>query len=117
MTWTILGIPNCDQVRAARKWCRENGLEVAFRDIRKDPLTSEEWVALLEQDQGNQLINRRGPVYRKLDLKQRTPSHAEWAALLVRHPTLMKRPVLLDGSQLMAVGYKSETFAKVFKSE
>ena len=69
MNYTLLGIPNCDRVRAARRWCAEQGLEVSFRDIRQDPLEGAMWLDLLEQDKDELLVNRRGPVYRRLGLK------------------------------------------------
>jgi arsenate reductase len=69
------------------------GLDPVFRDVRADPLTESEmrglYVAL-----GDALVNRRSTTWRGLSDNERLE---EPVTLLLRHPTLMKRPVILDG--------------------
>ena len=96
MSVTLYGIPTCDTCRAAIKALKGAGHEVAFRDVRAEPLSEAEWSELLAEF-GDRLVNRNSPTYRGLSpfLKE---SEAE--AQLAAHPTLMKRPVIRSGTAL-----------------
>jgi len=87
----IWGIPTCDTCRKARA-----ALPGArFRDIRAEPLTAAEIADLLARF-GDKAVNRASTTWRGLAEGDRGLPPAE---LLARHPTLMKRPVILsDGA-------------------
>lgn len=93
---TLYGIPTCDTCRKARKALEAAGHDVTFRDVRAQPLDSAEWQPLLNEF-GDRLINRSSQTWRNLSdfLK-----HSEADALLEAQPTVMKRPVISDGSRL-----------------
>lgn len=110
--WTVLGIPNCDKVRAARKWFKANGIDYEFRDLRVSPLTRDQWMELVNQDQGNQLINRKGPVFRGLKDTE-TWSPERWADQLRATPTLMKRPAILAENKLVITGFDEQQYEKL----
>lgn len=85
------------------------GIPVAFRDVRAAPPTRAEIEAWLGAF-GEALVNRRSTTWRALDGAAREDAPVE---LLLAHPTLMKRPVLIrgdrrhlgwDGTALAALG-------------
>ncbi|MGV2842188.1 arsenate reductase, partial [Vibrio cyclitrophicus] len=41
MTITMLGIPNCDTIKKAKKWLEAEGIEFEFHDYRKQGITEE----------------------------------------------------------------------------
>ena len=97
MTALILyGIPTCDTCKKAIKALEGAGRDVTFRDIRKDPMSEQEWAELIAEF-GTRLVNTKSTTYRGLSewLK-----HSEADAQLAAHPTLMKRPVIRDGKTL-----------------
>lgn len=96
MSLTLYGIPTCDSCRAAIKALKGAGHDVAFRDVRAEPLSEAEWAELLAEF-GDRLVNRNSPSFRGLSpfLKE-----AEAEAQLVAQPTLMKRPVIRAGDRL-----------------
>ena len=96
MSVTLYGIPTCDSCRAAIKALKAAGRDVAFRDVRAEPLSEEEWAELLAEF-GDALVNRRSPSYRGLSPFLR---EAEAEAQLAAQPTLMKRPVIRSGDRL-----------------
>ena len=73
------------------------GFEVAFMDIRANPLNNEQILDLLASHGEETLVNRKSMTWRNLDAVTRMlPSHT----LLAKNPTLIKRPVIFtkDGS-------------------
>ena len=101
----VYGIKNCDTVRKALKWLKENEIPYEFQDFRVDPVSAEEvknWEAAVGRDK---LINKRGTTYRKLEdvekaaLEEDTPFQ-----MLADNPTLMKRPVFVKSTETL-VGF------------
>ncbi len=100
----LYGIPTCDTCRKARKALETAGRIVEFRDIRAAPLSSEE-IDRFQTLFADALINRRSTTWRQLSEEARTSSPAE---LLSSHPTLMKRPILVDGEKV-TLGWDAKT--------
>ena len=75
---------------------KESGHEVAFRDVRDEPLT-QETVERFLANFGQRLINDRSTTWRNLTEKEKNQPPID---LLISHPTLMKRPVIEDGDDL-----------------
>ena len=92
---TLTGLPTCDTCKKARKALEADGHTVAFRDLRADPLSEAEWSALVEEF-GDALVNRKSTTWRGLSdwLRESEPE-----AQLAAHPTLMKRPLVSDGTR------------------
>ena len=106
----MLGIPNCDSVKRAQRFLNERGVQFAFRDLRKQPLSPDEWRSLLAQDHENRLLNTRSPSFRKLGLDPLSLNEATKVTALVAQPTAMKRPVMLGGERLLTVGFNESEF-------
>ncbi len=103
---TLYGIPNCDTVKKARTRLTERGLAHAFHDYKKagvDPARLDAWIARVGWEP---LLNRAGTTFRKLDGAARADMDAAKArALMLAHPSLIKRPVVEHGDALL-VGLK-----------
>ena len=113
---TLYGIPNCDTVRKARKWLEAHGVAFAFRDLRKEGVSEAElkaWVTRLGRDT---LLNRRGRTWRELPAAQRDAisSDADAVALMQACPTVIKRPVLVDGSRCLC-GFSETEYEKLLR--
>ncbi|WP_404414474.1 arsenate reductase [Marinospirillum sp.] len=95
-------------MKKARTWLDENQLDYSFHDYKKagiDQATLERWV---EQLGWEPLVNRRGTTWRKLPEEQREAIDRELALQLMQdNPSLIKRPVLDTGTQLL-VGFDAE---------
>jgi arsenate reductase len=109
---TVYGIANCDQVRAARRWLKQQGVHYAFVDLRVSPPTEEklrEWLNRIPYDS---LLNRRGLTWRSLPEERRRSvvDQASALELLTENPLLIKRPVL-EWNQELLVGYSESLYA------
>lgn len=111
----LYGIPNCDQVRAARAWLAQHQCEVEFIDLKKTGLkacTLERWLTHLPWDA---LLNRRGMTWRQLDPSVRAAIVDQGSAseIMLAHPLLIKRPVLEVGEK-MSVGFSEPLYRSLF---
>lgn len=109
---TVYGLRNCDTCRKARKWLQSQGIEHRFHDVRADGLeraTLGRWVAALGWET---LLNRRGTTWRQLPESERGPLTPESAtALMLAHPSLIKRPVFDTGGHYLVGFSKAEQTA------
>ena len=101
---TVYGIKQCDTCRKALKWLEANGIDHVFHDFRVDGLDAARVNAWLASPVADALVNRRSTTWRGLDEAQKASSGADLAALLLEHPTLIKRPVF-EAPGLLAVGF------------
>jgi arsenate reductase len=101
---TLYGIPNCDTVKKARTWLADEGRDVAFHNFKKDGLAREKVEEWLTSVPAEKLLNKRGTTWRKLDEAEQARAASDLAGLLVDHPSLIKRPVIETGAQVL-VGF------------
>jgi arsenate reductase len=111
---TIYGIPNCDTMKKARAWLTGHGIEHVFHDYRKDGIDADTVRGWLARTERSVLVNTRGTTWRKLTPEQQQIDGDEAAiALMLAHPSLIKRPVLDTGDALI-VGFKADLYAAQF---
>lgn len=105
MTVTLHGIPNCDTVKKARAWLDARGAAHVFRDFRKVPPDADEvraWAAAVGWER---LLNRGGTTFRKLPESETADlDEARAVALMVAHPSAIRRPVVAHGGGVL-VGF------------
>ncbi len=112
---TLYGIANCDTVRKARAWLLAAGVEHRFHDFRAaglEPAMLARWVAEVGWEL---LLNRKGTTWRSLAEAEREAvcDAASASALLLRQPTLIKRPVVEWPQGRVSVGFDAALFAEL----
>lgn len=110
----IIGIPNCDKIRATKKWLTGRDIEFEFIDVKKEPLTLEEIQELEFKIGVDVLVNSRGTTYRKLKIKDQNLNKEELLEVLVENQSMIKRPVLVYEESVL-VGYDEEAFENFLK--
>ncbi|MEJ8811152.1 ArsC family reductase [Variovorax ureilyticus] len=97
---TLYGITNCDTVKRARTWLDAHGVAYRFHDFKKDGVPEAELARWLESPGWEALVNRRGTTWRRLDDATRAAvvDAPSARAVLLAHPSLIKRPVVQWGS-------------------
>ena len=110
-TATIYGIKNCDTMKKARAWLDAHSVVYAFHDYKAagiERATLEAWVKKVGWEV---LLNRAGTTFRALpDEKKEGLTEKKAIALMLEQPSMIKRPVLVVGAQLL-VGFKPEQYA------
>lgn len=111
---TLYGIPNCDTMKKARTWLKDNGIDYEFHDYKKagvDEAQLREWVAEVGW---KTLLNTRGMMWRKVPQEVKDSIDEESAiGLMLETPSIIKRPVLDTDSQ-RHVGFKPEQYEAIF---
>ncbi|MBI1421982.1 MAG: ArsC family reductase [Gammaproteobacteria bacterium] len=111
---TLFGIPNCDTVKKARRWLDQREIAYRFHDFRKDGLTPAQVNTWLKQVDWEALLNKRGRTWRDLPTSEQAITNATQAvALCCKHPTVIKRPVLVSGKQTV-IGFDPDNYARLF---
>lgn len=108
--WVVYGIKNCDSVKKARNWLEAQAISYRFHDYREDGLDTELVQHFIDQLGLEVILNQRSTSWRQLDPAQKqnlTPDQA--LQLLVTVPTLIKRPILDTGTQLL-VGFSPDLY-------
>jgi arsenate reductase len=117
MTITIYGIKNCDTMKKARAWLDNHGVAYAFHDYKAEGMERkrlEDWCKTVGWEV---LLNRAGTTFRSLpDADKQALNEKKAIALMLAQPSMIKRPVLDLGGQLL-VGFKPETYEKALSSK
>lgn len=108
----LYGIPNCDTVKKARSWLDKQGRAVTFHDYKKegaDPERLAAWIAAAGLDA---VVNRKGTTFRALEAsdKARADDSHTAVALLVQHPSIIKRPIV-EHAHGVLIGFKEEEWS------
>ncbi|MCS2610797.1 Spx/MgsR family RNA polymerase-binding regulatory protein [Halomonas dongshanensis] len=110
---TLYIINTCDTCRKARKALEERGVPFRVHDLRKDGLSAGLLESFLERMPLKEAINKRSKTWRDLPAEQKEDLDANSTrALLLEHPTLLKRP-LLDTGAALVVGYREGDYDNV----
>ena len=93
---TLYGIAHCDTVKKARAWLNMQGLPHHFHDFKKHGVPVDALQGWMEALGWEALVNRRGTTWRQLDgaAQAAVCDAASASALLVQHPSAIKRPVV-----------------------
>lgn len=106
---TLYGIKTCDTCRKALKWLDAQGIDHKFHDIRADglkPATLSSWI---KAHGWENVLNKRSTTWREIPEKARGGlDDTSAAALLLKHPTLIKRPVFDTGRGVL-IGFTDQT--------
>ena len=115
MTIHFYGIPNCDTVKKARKWLDANGHGYAFHDYKKEGADADKVSAWITDKGVDVVLNKRGTTFRKLsDAEKADAADSHKAvALLVQHPSMIKRPVVETPKGIL-VGFKEDEWSAHF---
>ncbi|PYT79582.1 MAG: hypothetical protein DMG40_15880 [Acidobacteria bacterium] len=92
----------------------ELGAELESRDLSTERLTETELDALIGQRNYKEFLNPRNELYRTRNMKEHPPSRAEAIQLMAKEPNLIRRPILIVGSQVV-LGFDEEAYKKLLK--
>lgn len=111
----VYGLNNCDSCRKARRYLDDNGVDYRFIDLREEPPKPGQvkaWLAILGEER---LLNRRSTSWRELPDEHKLPlgqlSEQHLIALICEHPTLVKRPLFVNGARMLT-GFKPDILAE-----
>ncbi len=115
MPITIYGIKNCDTMKKARAWLDQHGVDYTFHDYKSAGIERERLEKWAKKVGWETLINRAGLTFKKLPDKDKEGLTEKKAlALMLKQPSMIKRPVLDLGGGKLLVGFKPEHYNDAF---
>jgi Spx/MgsR family transcriptional regulator len=112
----LYGIPNCNTVKNARLWLQTRGVVFEFHDFKRDGVSAELLADWLRQYPWEKLVNRAGLTWRGLPdtTKSSVSNHDEAIALMLRKPSVIKRPVLVQNRKIIRLGFDETIYETYF---
>ena len=103
--------PTCSTCRKAKKWLEEQDVKVQEIDLNQG-LSETDLDALIGKRDYLKFLNFRNELYRERKMKANPPSRAEAIKLMSKHPNLIRRPILVQGSKI-ALGFDEDQFREI----
>lgn len=116
----VYGIPNCDTIKKSRKWLDDSGIKNELHNYRQDGITAGKLESWLEQQPLEKLLNKASTTWKELPEEEKAKAFSREGAIAVMmaHPTLIKRPVIEDEKgNVLAVGFKAAQYESVFNGK
>jgi len=85
---------------------------VESRDLGKAKLSEAELDELIGERDYKEFLNPRNELYRERKMKEKPPSRAEAIKLMAKEPNLIRRPIVVKGSQII-LGFDEEAYRKL----
>jgi len=107
---TIHGIKACDTMKKARAWLDGHGIAYDFHDYKAEGASRDLLEAWAKQVGWEVLLNRSGTTFRNLPESDKAGlDEAKAIGLMLAQPSMIKRPVLDTGRDLI-VGFRPEIY-------
>lgn len=108
----IFGIKNCDTMKKAFRWLDTNNIAYTFHDYKKEGLdeaTAKAWVDKLGWEN---VINKRGTTWRKLEEETKNTMDNENAVhIMISQSSIIKRPLLKVDDSII-VGFNIDEYTQ-----
>jgi arsenate reductase len=102
---------NCDTMKKARAWLDKHSVDYAFHDYKSAGIERDRLERWANKVGWETLLNRAGTTFKKLPDKDKAGlSEAKAIALMLKQPSMIKRPVLDAGGGKLLVGFKPEQY-------
>ena len=110
----VYGIKNCGTVRKAVDWLTNNNIPYEFHDYKKHGISTGKLQNWSKQLGAENLINRKGTTWRKLDENQKKNVGDETLAIdiMAENTSLIKRPIIEKQGEIFTVGFDENEFSR-----
>ena len=111
----VYGITNCDTVKKALNWLKANHVSYEFHDFKKLGVSEQKLNEWNDKAGYEKFLNKQGLTWKQLDpaVKESVKTAADALQLLQQKTSMIKRPVIEDGSFLF-FGFDEEVYRKHF---
>ena len=110
----LYGIPNCDTVKKARAWLRQQGRDVQFHDFKKAGVPVDRLDAWIGATGWERLVNRTGTTWRQLDepLRATVVDATSARRLMLAQSSVIKRPVVEWPDGTVTIGFDVDDWSR-----
>ena len=102
MAVTIYGIKTCDSVKKAQNWLKQNNIAFELVDFKQTPPDETQISQWCQSAGWEKLLNKQSKTFRELSPTEKMiADETQAVALMLAHPLLIKRPVLISQHQIL----------------
>jgi arsenate reductase len=107
----IYGIPNCDSTKKALDWLKKEKVNFEFHDYKKSGITKPKLEAWCKKKGVDVILNKKSTTWRGLSNKEqeKATDPKTTTMLMIRHTSVIKRPVIEFGDELL-VGFDEKVY-------
>jgi Spx/MgsR family transcriptional regulator len=104
--------PSCTTCRKAKALLQELKIDFTSRDLDNDRLSGPELERLIGSRDYRGFLNTRNELYRSRNMAVHPPSRSQALKLMAKEPNLMRRPILICGSDII-IGFDEAAYRKL----
>lgn len=114
---TVYAIPNCNTVKKALDWLKENKVAYEFHDYKKKGVTGTLLTAWCQQIGWEALINKKGSTWRQLpkEIQETITTQKAAVALMTEKTSIIRRPLIEENGKIIAIGFDETEYKKALK--
>lgn len=106
---TLYTTPSCTSCRKTKAWLEEHHIDFIERNILANPLTVDEIKSILRltEEGTSEIISTNSKTFQELKIDIEALPLNEFYKLIVEHPKMLRRPIIMDEKRLQ-VGYNED---------
>ncbi|WP_242229798.1 transcriptional regulator SpxA [Bacillus cereus group sp. BfR-BA-01329] len=104
---------SCGSCRKAKAWLEENQIDYTEKNIVSNSMTVDELKSILRltEEGATEIISTRSKTFQDLNINIDELSLNEFYKLIIEHPLMLRRPIMLDEKRLQ-IGFNDEEIRK-----
>lgn len=112
---TIYGIPNCNTVKKALDFLKENNIDFEFHDYKKKGITADKLNEWCNTFGWETVLNRKGLTWKKLsaDEQKTIDNQAKAIEYLMQNTSAIKRPIVEQNGKAKLISFDEAQYTQV----
>ncbi|EMJ6440928.1 MULTISPECIES: transcriptional regulator SpxA [Bacillus] len=104
---------SCASCRKAKAWLEEHQIDYIEKNIVSNSMTVDELKSILRltEEGAIEIISTRSKTFQDLNINIEELSLNEFYTLIIEHPLMLRRPIMLDEKRLQ-IGFNEEEIRK-----
>ncbi|MBK5492434.1 transcriptional regulator SpxA [Bacillus sp. TH13] len=104
---------SCSSCRKAKAWLEEHQIDYIEKNIVSNSMTVDELKSILRltEEGATEIISTRSKTFQDLNINIEELSLNEFYKLIIEHPLMLRRPIMLDEKRLQ-IGFNEEEIRK-----
>ena len=110
----VYGIPNCNTVKKAQDWLKNNHISFEFHNFKKDGITAEKLTEWFNVFGWEKVINKNGLTFKKMSKEEQAKiiSADQAIVYLINNASAIKRPIIEQNGKAILLGFNEELYCQ-----
>ena len=113
----VYAIPNCNTVKKALDWLKDNKVAYEFHDYKKLGVTATQLTNWSKQIGWEALMNKKGATWRQLpkETQESITTQKAAIALMMEKTSIIRRPLIEENEKILVIGFDESEYKKALK--